>query len=135
MLEDELDAQKARQAAGEASRLAAAAVDGTVVARLDGLTPDDLRRLAVATRDALGRGVVALAGLGPDGTKAGLAVAVSADLVRGGASAAQVAAEAARALGGGTAKNADVVVGGGPKTDGLDAALALVGQAAREAVS
>ncbi len=135
LLEQQLAAEKARQSQGDAQRLAAAAQDGTVVERIDGRTPDDLRRLALATRDALGRGVVALAGVNPDGTKAGLAVAVTSDLVAAGVSAAVLAAEAARTLGGGTAKNADVVVGGGPKVEGVDEALRLVGVAARDATA
>ena len=42
----ELDAARARQAAGEAKTLAASAKGGVLVARRDGSTPDDLRRLA-----------------------------------------------------------------------------------------
>ena len=51
------------QAGAEAATLAAAAVDGVVVVRRDGLTPGELRTLAIATRDALGSGIVALVGL------------------------------------------------------------------------
>ena len=51
-----------RQAGAEAATLAAAATDGVVVVRRDGLDPDELRTLAIATRDALGSGVVALVG-------------------------------------------------------------------------
>ena len=42
---------------------------------------------------------------------------------------------AAKALGGGTAKNPELVVGGGPKVDGLDEALDLVRTAARGATA
>ncbi|MBM3675770.1 MAG: alanine--tRNA ligase [Actinobacteria bacterium] len=133
-LHTELDAARARQAALDAAELAASAVDGIVVARRDGTSPDDLRRLALATRDALDRGVVAVVGLGPDGAKAGLAVAVTADLVAAGLSAAAIAAPAAKALGGGTAKNAELVVGGGPKVAGLDEAITLVRAEAVRAV-
>ena len=134
-LGDELDAAQAQQATADAGELAAGAVDGVVVARRDGYPPDDLRRLALAVRDALGSGIAAVIGLGPDGAKAGIAVAVSADLVEAGAAAGVVAAGAAEALGGGTAKQADVVVGGGPKVAGVDDAIARVGAAAREAVA
>ena len=41
----------------------------------------------------------------------------------------------AKALGGGTAKNAEVVVGGGTNVDQVDDALALVRREATEAVS
>ena len=63
----------------------------------DGLSPDELRQLAQATLAALGRGVVALVGLGPDGSKAGIVVAVSADRREAGASAATIAEAAADA--------------------------------------
>jgi alanyl-tRNA synthetase len=129
-LQDELAAERAKQAGAEAATLAAAATDGVVVMRRDGLSNDDLRQLATATRAALRGGVVALVGLGPDGTKAGLAVALGKELVEAGASAADVARDAARALGGGTAKNAELVVGGGPQVGAIDDALALLQTAA-----
>jgi alanyl-tRNA synthetase len=128
-LQDELASERARQAGAEAATLAATAQGGVVVARRDGLAPDDLRRLAIATRDALGSGVAALVGLGPGGAKAGLAVAVSEDRVDQGVSAAELARGAAGALGGGTAKNAELVVGGGPKVEAVDDALALLAAA------
>jgi len=92
-----------------------------------------LRTLAVATRDALGSGIVAVVGLGPDGTKAGLAVAVSKDRVESGASAADLARDAAKALGGGTAKHADVVQGGGQNVGAIDDAFGLLDSAVRAA--
>jgi alanyl-tRNA synthetase len=61
-LERALAAERAKQAAGEASVLAAAAPDGVVVVRRDGMSPDDLRTLATATRDALGSGIAAVVG-------------------------------------------------------------------------
>ena len=86
-LQDELGGAPGE--AGDAPRpatLAAAAVDGVVVG-----APRRPRRrrpapLAIAARDALGSGVVALVGVAADGDKAGLAVAVSKDLVDAGAS-------------------------------------------------
>jgi alanyl-tRNA synthetase len=130
-LQDELAAERAKQAGAEGAGLAAGAVDGVVVARRDGLSPDDLHTLAVATRDALGSGVAAVVGLGPDGAKAGVAVAVSKDRVEAGVSAADLARDAAKALGGGTAKNPDSVRGGGPKVAAIDDALALLDAAVR----
>jgi alanyl-tRNA synthetase len=134
-LKDEVETARAREAAAEATALAADAPDGVVAARRDGLDAGGLRRLALATREAVGSGVVALVGVGPDQKKAGLAVAVSNELVARGVSAADVAATAAKALGGGTAKNAEVVVGGGTNVDQVDEALALVRREATEAVS
>ncbi len=130
-LEEEVAKARTREAVAEAGTLAAAAADGVVVARRDGLTPGELRTLAIATRDALGSGIVALVGA-HDG-KAGLAVAVSKDRVEGGASAAELARDAAKALGGGTAKHADVVQGGGQHVDAVDDALELLAAAAQAA--
>jgi alanyl-tRNA synthetase len=130
-LEDELAKARAREAMAEAGTLAASASDGAVVARRDGLTPGDLRTLAIATRDALGSGIVALVGV-QDG-KAGLAVAVSKDKVEAGVAAADLARDAAKALGGGTAKHADVVQGGGQHVDKIDDALALLDAAVHTA--
>jgi alanyl-tRNA synthetase len=130
----EIAAAQAAAAAGEAGDLAATAVDGVVVARRD-LPNDDLRRLALATRDALGSGIVALVGaVPPERDKAALVVAVSADLVGKGLSAGEIAGPAAKLLGGGTAKNPEVVVGGGKNPGAVDDALEAVRAGARAAL-
>ena len=134
-LRAQLEGQRRGQAAEMATTLAASVVDGVVVARQDGLTNDEIRGLAIATRDALGSGVVGLVGVAPDGAKASIAVALSKDLVERGANAGAVAAEAARALGGGTGKQADVVAGGGPNAAAVDEALALLERRAKEAAA
>jgi alanyl-tRNA synthetase len=125
-LEGDVASMRAQQAQQSARELVADAHNGAVIARRDGLAPDDLRQLAQSTLALVGSGVVAIVGVGPDGSKAGVAVAVSKDRVAAGASAADIGAPAARALGGGTAKNAELVVGGGPKIDQIDAALAAL---------
>ena len=125
-MQDELQRFKAKEAMAAAADLAAQATDGAVIVRRDGLNNEELRRLAQETVRALGSGVVALAGTGPDGVKAGIAVAVSKDLTEQGVSADAIARPAAKALGGGVGKGTDAVVGGGKNADGIDAALALV---------
>jgi alanyl-tRNA synthetase len=132
-LRAELDVERARQAIAEAGALAADATDGVVVARRDGLTSDGLRRLALAIRDSLGSGIVGLVGVTPDGTKAAVAVAVSKDLVGTGVTAGAIAADAAKVLGGGTGKQPDVAVGGGPNAGAVDEAEALLARRAKEA--
>ena len=122
-LEGDLADVRTQQAQAAAAELVADAIDGVVVVRRDGMTPDDLRQLAQAVLQRLGSGVVGIAGIGPDGSKAGVAVAVSKDRVAAGANASTIGAPAAKALGGGTAKNAEIVVGGGPKIDQIEAAL------------
>jgi alanyl-tRNA synthetase len=134
-LNKELSAARQQETGAEAAELAAGAVDGVVVATRDGLAPDELKQLVASTRDRLGSGVVAVLGKAADGAKAGIAVGVTPDLVAGGVSAAEIARPAAQALGGGTAKNAELVVGGGPKADALPEALALVREAAAAALS
>jgi alanyl-tRNA synthetase len=136
-LQAELAAERKKQAGAEADDLARDAELGVVVARRDGRTPDELRQLAIATRDAVqqrdGSGVVALVGVGPDGAKAGVVVAVTRDLAAAGTSAADLARDAARALGGGTGKQTDLAVGGGPNVGAVDEAVALLADAARGA--
>jgi len=70
--------------------------------------------------------------VGADGQKAGLVVAVSDDLVATGTSAAELARDAAKALGGGTAKNPALVVGGGPNVAGVDEAVAHLASATKD---
>ena len=125
-LRADLQQAQERGAKDAAADLAATADGPTVVARVDGFANDALRSLAIATRDALGRGIVGLVGLTPDGAKVAVAVAVSKDLVSEGVAANAIAADAARAVGGGTGKQADVAVGGGPKADAVDDALACL---------
>jgi len=134
-LRDELEAQRREQALSAAGSLAASAVDGIVVERRDGFGNDDLRRLAIATRDALGSGIVGLVGVTPDGQKAAVAVAVSKDLIERGVVAGEVAADAAKALGGGTGRQPDVVAGGGPNANAVDEARALLEQRVKEAAA
>jgi alanyl-tRNA synthetase len=132
-LKDQLDTARGREAEAEAATLAAEAVESVVAARRDGLTPDELRRLALATRAHLGEGVVALVGAGPGGSSAGIAVAVTPGLTEH-VSAAEIAAPAAKALGGGTAKNPEVVQGGGKNVEAIEQALALVRKQATDAL-
>ncbi len=125
-LQDELQRFKSREAAAAATELAAQATSGAVIERRDGLNNEELKRLAQETVRALGSGVVALAGTGPDGVKAGIAIAVSKDLTEQGVSADAIARPAAKLLGGGVGKGADAVAGGGPNAAGIDAALQVV---------
>ena len=132
-LEQELAALRTKAAQSVAVELAQHAVGSVLVLRHDGGTPDDLRQMAQSTLRAMpnGSGIVALIGIGGDGAKAALAVAVSKDFVALGASAAEIAAPGAKALGGGTAKSPDLVVGGGPNISGIDEALRVVGEGAQ----
>jgi alanyl-tRNA synthetase len=133
-LGDEVDGLRSKQAVADAGSLVAEAVDGVIVVRRDGVAGEDLRRITIAARDALGSGVVAILGASPDGKKAAIAVAVSKDLVERGVSAAAIGGPVAKALGGGTGKAPDFVQGGGQNVAGLDDALALAREQATAAV-
>ncbi len=92
-----------------------------VVSEAPGTSPDELRVLSLQVRDLLGSGVVVL-GSEREG-KAALVVAVSKDLVSSGVSAAEVAVPAARILGGGTSRDAELAQAGGPQGERLQEAL------------
>ena len=127
-LQGELAAQRAKDAVADAARLAATAVDGLVVARRDGLPTDELRRLALATRDELG-------GAGSSGCSAPTGDGSSASVVVAGAHppasrracrASDLAAPAAQRLGGGTSKRRRHGAGRRPRTPTCDDAEAAL---------
>ena len=118
-LADELKALRRQGAGGRARDLAAQAVDGVVVARIDGTTRDELKDLALAIREQPEvRGVV-LGGV-PDGGGVSLIAAV---VKNSGLDASQLIADAARTVGGGGGRGADVAVAGGRDASRLDEAL------------
>jgi alanyl-tRNA synthetase len=118
-LEEELRSLRALQAGEEAGRLAAGAVDGAVVARVDGVDQGALRDLALAVRGTPGVTVVVLGG-SPDGSRAALVAAVTPD---SGRAAGELIGGAARTVGGGAGKQRDVATAGGKLADRIDEAL------------
>ncbi len=122
----EIKALRTQQLASKASSYVAQANNGVVAFRLDDVTPDDLRTLCVAIRDELGSALVGAVGLNAEKNKAGICVVVSKDRVEEGADASEVVKDAVKILGGGTAKNAELVVGGGQNVDAIDDALAAL---------
>ena len=125
-LRDEIKGLRRDAARGEAAGLVAQAIDGVVVARVDGLGRDDLRELALAVRDQPDiRGVVL--GGAPDGGGAAIVSAVRPD---SGLHASDLISEAARTVKGGTGKNAELAVAGGKDPSSLDEALDQVRRAA-----
>ncbi|MEY2435493.1 MAG: alanyl-tRNA synthetase [Acidimicrobiaceae bacterium] len=118
-LRDELKGLRQQAARGRAGELAAQAVDGVIVARIDGIDRDSLRDLATAIRDQPGiRGVVL--GAAPEGGGAALAAAVTKD---SGLNAGELIAQAAKLIKGGGGKDPLLAVAGGKDPAGLDAAL------------
>jgi alanyl-tRNA synthetase len=125
-LRDELK-QLRRQAAGnQAAELAAGAVDGVVVARVDGTDRDDLRQLALAIRQQPGVRAVVVGGV-PEGGGVGLVAAAAKD---SGLKAGELIADAARTVGGGGGKGPELAVAGGRDPSRLDEALAQARTAA-----
>jgi alanyl-tRNA synthetase len=121
-LDEELKALRARGTADDARGLAAAAADGLIVARRDGLTADQLRELALATRAEPGVRAVVLAGT-PDGERVSLVSAVAKDA---GLVASDLIAGAARIVGGGAGRSPELAMAGGRDVTRIDDALAEV---------
>ncbi len=124
-LQTELKQMRARLASGRASEIAASAVDGVVVERVDGLEPGDLRDLAIAVRQQGTRRVV-LMGQTPTGGVS-LVAAVQPD---DGVPAAELIKPAARAVGGGGGGKGDIATAGGKDPAALDEAMRLAREAA-----
>ena len=126
-LRRELKVMRSKQATGRAGELAAAAIDGVVVARVDDLAPGDLRELTLAVRAQLGVRVAVLAGISDTG---GVSL-VSAVIPEAGIEASSLLKDAAKAVGGGGGGGkGDVATAGGKNPGGLDEALRLARAAA-----
>ena len=125
-LRSELRSLQSAAAGDRATELAAAAVDGVVVARIDGVVNAELKDLAVAVRDQPSVRAVVLGGT-PDGKGVALVSAIRAD---SGLDAAALVADAAKAVKGGGGKGGDLVMAGGKDPSGIDEALDLARRAA-----
>ena len=122
---DEIKALKGRLAASRAGELADGAVDGSVIARVDGLDPDALRDLCLAVRQTGRARIVVLGGVAPSGGVS-LVAAVTAEA---GIGAGVLIKDAARAVGGGGGGKGDVATAGGKNPAGLDDALEIARRA------
>ena len=124
--EKALEQAQARELRVEAATLTADAVQGAVVARRDGLTPDQLRDLAQAVRVQGDLRVVVLGG-SPDGVKASVAVAADRkgahEDLGGQVHAGDLVKQIAPLLGGGGGGSPEAAVAGGKDPAGIDRAL------------
>ncbi|MGE0880059.1 MAG: alanine--tRNA ligase [Acidimicrobiia bacterium] len=126
VLRDEMKQLRVKAATGQAGELATTAVDGVVVARIDGPAQGDLRELALAVRQQPGIRAVILAGA-PEAGGAALVAAVTSE---SGFVASDLIRDAARAVKGGGGKSADIAVAGGKDPAALDEAVRLARVAA-----
>ncbi|NBR65801.1 MAG: hypothetical protein EBT79_00700 [Actinobacteria bacterium] len=126
--QDEVKVLRARLAAGRAAEISARADGGVLVERIDGLSANDLRDLAVAVRQQ-GVGIVVLCGV----TDAGGVSLVAAVNQAAGVQAGELIKDAARSVGGGGGGKGDVATAGGKNPDGIEEALRIAGEKARAA--
>ena len=104
--------------------------NGVVVERVDGLTPGDMRELAIAVRSNTAIKVVVLGGVTPSGGVA-LVAATGAGVK---VSAGDLIAQAAKKVGGGGGGKGDIATAGGKNAEALDEALQLAVLAAHDLV-
>ena len=117
--QDELKALRSRLASGRAVEIAADAVDGIIVSRVDGVTANDLRDLAVAVRQQAGIRAVVLGGV----TDTGGVSIVSATATSLKLNAGDIIKDAAKAVGGGGGGKGDIATAGGKNVEAIDDAL------------
>ncbi|MEQ1699445.1 MAG: alanine--tRNA ligase [Ilumatobacteraceae bacterium] len=125
-LQDELKAARAKLAMGQAADIAACATDGRVVSRIDGLSPGDLRELAIAVRQQPGVEIAILGGISDSGGVSLVAAVTPAS----GRVAGDLIKDAAKAVGGGGGGKGDIATAGGKNPEGLDEALRIAAAAA-----
>jgi alanyl-tRNA synthetase len=126
-LNDEVKQLRAKLATGRAYEIAGDAVDGAVVARVDGLAPGDLRELAIAVRNGPDVDIAVLIGETPTG-----GVAIVAALTPGSPfDPAALIRDAAKAVGGGGGGKGDIATAGGKDPSAIGEAMEL----AREAIA
>ncbi len=120
-LRSEIKSLQQQAASGQAADLVSLAVDGVIVARLDGLDREVVRDMALAARDHDGVEAVVLAGA-PDGGGVVLVAAVEPD---GRFLAADLITDSAKTVQGGFGSKGDppFIMAGGRNVDGIDDAL------------
>ncbi len=117
---EEIKRLRSAMVTARADEIAATAVDGDVVQRIDGIDPGDLRDLALAIRQRNSVRNVVLGGVTPSG---GVSLVAA---VESGRSAGPLIAPAAKMVGGGGGGKGDVATAGGKVPEKLDEALDLV---------
>ena len=127
-LHDEIKTLRGQLASGRAAELAEAGSEGIVVTRVDGISPADLRDLAIAVRQQPGIHTVVLGGV----TDTGGVSLVAAVNPQSGKVAGDLIKDAAKAVGGGGGGKGDIATAGGKNPEGLDEALRIAAEAASQ---
>ena len=118
-LADEVKKLRQAQLGSQAAELASRAQNGALIARVDGLTPADLRDLAISVRASKGIEAVVLGGVSDSG---GVAL-VAAVAPTSGLKAGDLIKDAAKQVGGGGGGKGDIATAGGKNPAALDDAL------------
>ena len=116
--EREISRLRSQSLRAEARTLGASAEDGVVVARRDGLSPDELRELALAVRAEADLRAVVVAGV-TDAGRVSLVAATDGSVHAGG-----LVKSLSPLVGGGGGGSAEVAVAGGRQVDGVAGAVA-----------
>lgn len=125
--QDEIKVLRAKLAVGRAVEIAEEAVDGLVVYRIDGMSANDVRDLAVAIRQQAHVKIVVLGGI----TDTGGVALVAATKSEISSNAGDIIKDAARAVGGGGGGKGDIATAGGKNPEALDEALQIAREKAR----
>jgi alanyl-tRNA synthetase len=118
-LNDEVKKLRAANVLSQAGELAQRAVEGALVTRVDGISPAELRDLAIAVRSTSGIEAVVLGGVSDSGGVALVAAVTPAS----GLKAGDLIKDAAKQVGGGGGGKGDIATAGGKNASALDDAL------------
>ena len=118
-LNDEVKKLRAANVLSQAGELAEKAADGALVTRVDGISPAELRDLAIAIRAKSGIEAVVLGGVSDSGGVALVAAVTPAS----GLKAGDLIKDAAKQVGGGGGGKGDIATAGGKNAAALDDAL------------
>ena len=124
-LTDEVKKLRAANVLSQAGELAERAVDGALIMRVDGISPAELRDLAIAVRTRSGIEAVVLGGVSDSGGVALVAAVTPAS----GLKAGDLIKDAAKQVGGGGGGKGDIATAGGKNAAALDDALATATKA------
>ena len=118
-LNDEVKKLRAANVLSQAGELAQRAIEGALVTRVDGISPAELRDLAIAVRSTSGIEAVVLGGVSDSGGVALVAAVTPAS----GLKAGDLIKDAAKQVGGGGGGKGDIATAGGKNASALDDAL------------